>query len=63
MEKYFCKYVFENLGSLILHFSQNLSQTAMIWHWEAPFNLEVNDNMRETKHNLGERIPQGWGCW
>lgn len=45
MEKYFCKYVFENLGSLILHFSQNLSQTAMIWHWEAPFNLEVNDNM------------------
>lgn len=45
MEKYFCKYVFENLGSLILHFSQNLPQTAMIWHWEAPFNLEVNDNM------------------
>lgn len=40
----------KNLGSLILHVSQNLSKTAMIWHWEAPFNLVVNDNMLKTKH-------------
>lgn len=45
MKKYFCKYVSENLGSLILHLSRDLSKAAMIWHGEVSLNLEVNDNM------------------
>lgn len=60
MGNIFCKYVSENLGSFILHFSQSLSKTitAIIWQWEALFSLEVNGSMLNKKHNLEERLPK-----
>lgn len=54
--------MFENLDSLILHFSRNLSKTAMIWHWEVSSNLEVNDNMLKAKYNLRKQLPEGEGA-
>lgn len=49
MKNIFVNMCLKNLGSLILHLSRNLSKTAMIWHREASFNLEVNDNMLKKK--------------